>query len=334
MKTKNKKICAAFIVLIIVAGIYACSGSEKSDPNIDYYTCPMHHQIHMDHPGNCPICGMKLVPVYKQTKKEVPQTQNSTVNNLKSVEILLEQQQLISLKRGLVATKDAVKEIRAFGRVAFDPELAVAQKEYVTVLSSAPSLKEAARTRLKILGMSEEEVRSLETSRKTSADLYLPEESGHAWVYATVYADSFSLITPGTEVKIMRSENNQDNISGIVHGLDPIVDMQTRSVRARIQVLDSDVQLKPNSLVDVIFKINFGEKLIVPRSAIIDTGTRSLAFVISNNTHFEAREIGIGDSVGEDVIVLSGLEKGETVVTSAAFLVDSETSLRGVISGM
>lgn len=326
---KNKKIYVTLILLIFVAGIYACSDSKKIDPNIDYYTCSMHPQIHLDHPGNCPICGMTLVPVYKQSGG---QTSASASEKVKSIEISPDKQALIGVKPGFVVKRNAVKEIRAFGRVAFDPELAVAQNEFITILNSAPSLKDTARTRLKLMGMSEDEIRDLEKSRKASTDLYLPQNNGPIWIYATLYSDDYLLITPGMSVKISSSEGNLQNISGVVRGLDPIVAAQTRSIRARIEVTNNETQLKPDAYVDVLFQIELGEKLMVARSAVLDTGTRHLAFVIKSTSQFEAREVRVGDVVGDDVIILSGLTEGETVATSATFLIDSESELRGVIA--
>ena len=117
---------------------------ESGSSTISYYTCPMHHQIHSDHPGNCPICGMRLVPVYRDVSGgqeiEGMQTPKKTgvwpairqvLEKRQSATISEERQRMIGITTEPVVKKAAIHEIRTLGRVAFDPELVVAQREFV-----------------------------------------------------------------------------------------------------------------------------------------------------------------------------------------------------------
>ena len=103
-------------------------------PEIDYYTCSMHPQIHRDHPGNCPICGMTLVPVYKQdvSSHETPH-----------VVIAQHEQTQLGLTTAPVQLKSLTRKIQTFGEVAFDPDLIATQKDYLEIQKSLPELEQA-----------------------------------------------------------------------------------------------------------------------------------------------------------------------------------------------
>lgn len=328
MNKKNIiKICVIILAIAVVAGIFTFY-AQKTDSNIDYYTCPMHHQIHADEPGNCPICGMKLVPVAKQ------KNQSDLMSRQNQISIDQTKQKTIGVTTATVTTKPVKKTLKAFGQVAFDPELAAAQKEYVEILKLSPSLEGAAQTRLKLMGMSENEIESLKKKSKVGSDLYLPNDKTKTWIYAMVYENDRDLIFTGMPAVIKTSSADDKKIDGVVRGISPIIDEMSRATKVRIEVMGSDVALKPNRYVDVYFKLDLGEKLVMPKSALIDTGERKIAYVVHADTDFEPREIETGIETENDVIIISGLNTGETVVTNATFLIDSETQLkRGQNSG-
>ncbi len=301
---------------------------ESARSEIRYYTCPMHPQIHEEHPGHCPICGMTLVPVYKDVGAPLGapplQGQGFTISP--------ERQQFAGIKTTSVIKKEAVKEIRAMGRIAFDPELAVAQKEFLEIAKNVPSLKNAATSRLRLLGMSDDEIKALEKKGKMSSDLYLPQKSDPVWIYANLYQEEMNLVTPGLEAQITLPSNSELSWTGSVKAVDPVVDPTTRTAKARIEVKPGTASLKPNTYVDVSLKIPLGEALLVPKSSVIDTGTRKIVFVVHENQQFESREIQTGPEAGDDFVVKAGLVEGDVVVSAATFLVDSESRLKAAVT--
>jgi multidrug efflux pump subunit AcrA (membrane-fusion protein) len=85
---------------------------------------------------------------------------------------------------------------------------------------------------------------------------------------------------------------------------------------------------------DVALKVDYGNQVVVPQSAVLDSGERQTVFVSQGDGYFAPREVKIGDKVDEKAIVLSGLRAGETVVTSGNFLIDSESRLTSAMGGM
>lgn len=303
---------------------------------ISHYTCPMHPHIHEEKPGNCPICQMKLVAVYKESSSinPLPPTGEGgppAAGRVRGITISPERQQLIGIKTTGAVKKQVFKEILTSGRVAFDPELAIAQREFVEIANNVPSLREASISHLKILGMSHEEIRSLEKKGKVGSNLYLPEKGDSVWIYATLYENEMELVKPGQLALITLPSGSDKTFKGIVRAIDPVVNPTTRSVRARIELPAAGGILKPESFVNVSLQIDLGEALVIPKSSIIDSGVRRIVFVVHKETHFEKREIEIGPEAQEDQIVLSGIKEGEIVVSSATFLVDSESQLKAAV---
>ena len=331
MKTKMVLVFFSIFIIFGITNIMLCTGNKetKEKSNIGYYTCPMHPQIHEDKPGECPICHMKLVPVYKEEATDKGEHQK----HKPGLTISTERQQLIGIRTEEAKVIGATKKIRTVGRVAYDPELAIAQEEYLQVITSSPLLKESAATRLKLLGMSNEEITSLERNKKNVRNLYLPQNNGQYWIYATLYQEDIQLVKLGTKAMVFLDEASGNEIEGIVRSIDRTLDPMTRSVRARIEIKHTEELLKPDMFVTVYLIISLGNNIVIPKSAVLTTGKRSLAFVVSDNTHFEPREISLGEMLEDEVIVEKGITEGERVVSHGTFLVDSESELKSAIGG-
>ncbi len=293
--------------------------SEKSATR--QYTCPMHPQIHMDHPGQCPICGMNLVPEEKRPEGQAPG----------SFLMTSEKQQLIGLKTDTARKEAAARDLRTSGRVAYDPELAAAQREYVEIARNVPSLKAAARSHLRLLGMSDEEILAL-TRKGADTSLYLPGNGDSVWVYATLYQGEMDLVRPGDTATIRLTSSSKESFEGIVRAVDPVINPMTRSARARIEVPGAGGTLRPDTFVNVALRLNLGEALTIPQSSLIDTGTRQVAFVVQEGGIFQPREVKTGPVTEDRVVITEGLSEGDTVVASATFLVDSESQLKGALA--
>jgi len=114
----------------------------------------------------------------------------------------------------------------------------------------------------------------------------------------------------------------------------PDVDPQTRRVRFRATLDNRDHMLKPDTYVNVVWHGESIDRLVIPKEAVIDTGPRKYALLALANGYFESRDVQIGPAVGEFYPVISGVAEGDRVVTSAQFLVDSETNLMAAMQGM
>jgi len=115
--------------------------------------------------------------------------------------------------------------------------------------------------------------------------------------------------------------------------LDPNLTVETRSLRVRIKVPNPGGLLKLEMFVNAAIKADLGMTLALPESALLDSGTRKLAFVDLGEGRIEPREVRIGRAADGYYELLSGVKEGEKVVTSANFLIDSESRLKAAISG-
>jgi hypothetical protein len=104
--------------------------------------------------------------------------------------------------------------------------------------------------------------------------------------------------------------------------------MATRTVRVRLAMANPGLKLKPGMFVNVDLKTNMGRQLVVTASAVFQSGTRQLVFLNHGNGSLEPKEIAVGPRVGDSLVVLKGLKAHDSIVTSANFLIDSESQLQ------
>lgn len=272
---------------------------------------------------------MDLVPIEEETTKPdtVPSTDAESKDKSRTaVTIDSERQQRIGLTTATIANGPAKIAIRAAGRVAFDPELAVAQREYLEARRSGDSsIAEAARRRLILMGMDESQIKELGHRGKSDESLTLPKNT--AWIYATVYERELPFVKISQTANIELSDGASLG-SGTIRAIDPVIDPETRTVRVRIEIPNAEGRLRPNAFVNAIIQNDLGEKLLVPKSAIIDTGERKIAFLVHNGGHFMPREVSLGAELKDSYVVEGGLSSGDVVATGALFLIDSESQLK------
>ena len=121
---------------------------------------------------------------------------------------------------------------------------------------------------------------------------------------------------------------------GRVSYIAPTVDPATRTIEVRIDVANQGGALKPDMFADVVLRVDEGAGLVVPDSAVIDTGDRRLVFLDRPDGTIEPRAIEVGTKLADGYQVLRGLAKGDRVVTSANFLLDSESSLKAALAAL
>ncbi len=223
------------------------------------------------------------------------------------------------------------------------------------VSSGADSLSAAAEQRLEQWDVPPSEIRKLKETGKAITDLtidspisgYITERNAlpnmyvepstklytvadlsRVWVYAQIFQNDISRVKPGDTAQITADSYPGRTFSGQIEEILPQVDMATRTVRVRLAVANPGVKLKPGMFVDVDLKTSLGRQLLVPASAVFQSGTRQLVFLNHGNGSLEPKEITVGPRVGDDFVVLKGLEAHQSIVTSANFLIDSESQLQ------
>lgn len=318
-----------------------CPKCDEGKPDAQCI-CGEHKYIIKGVKMTCPVCKRELKEL---SKEEAPTMEANVVGSLSLTE---RQQQLSGIATVTISKQDVFKEIRTVGKIAYDPELAVAQEEFLIALqtlekvkdssdvgtiSRAQDLVEKSKFRLRLLGMSDEQITELETTKESQRNLILPEDK--VWVYADVYEYELSWIKEGLDVKVTSQSYPGEEFEGRVKAINPVLDPNTRSVKVRLEINNPEKKLKPEMFVDVFIRSDLGKVLAVPKEAILDTGTRKIVWVAKSQGNFQAREIktgpeGIALVDNQEVRVfpvLNGLNEGEQIVTKGNFLLDSQSQL-------
>ncbi len=158
--------------------------------------------------------------------------------------------------------------------------------------------------------------------------LYTIADLSTVWVYANVFQNDVGKLRPGDQAQVTVDAYPGRHFNGRIDQILPQVDTTTRTVRVRLVFSNPGVILKPGMYVSVAIAVKLGRQMVIPASAVLQTGTRAIAFVDHGNGNLEPRTIETGTQVDDSVIVLSGLKPGDKVVSSANFLVDSEAQLQ------
>lgn len=227
--------------------------------------------------------------------------------------------------------------------------------------TSADGLVESARMRLRLFEIGDEEVRDLEQRGKASSELlFRAPFSGHVlvknavegksfmagdslyeiadlsrvWLRAYVFEFEMPFIKVDQDAIIHFPYLNNESFPGKVTFIYPHIEPQSRRGEIRLELDNAQHRIRPDMWANVEIKLNAGDKLTVPVSAVINTGERFIAFVEGKDQHLEPREVKVGTKTDDYYEVISGLEEEEEVVTRALFLVDSESQLKAAIAGM
>jgi len=294
--------------------------------------------------------GMDYIPVYEE---ETAQSEKAP-----TVKITLTQQQLIGVKTEPVRVRPLMRMIRTVAKIAFDPELYKAEQEFIqayrakeTVKSSQSSeingrleaLAQASAFRLKLQGLSDRQIEELRNKTQPDSALLISDAlNPYAWAYLTIYEYDLGSIKAGDHIVLKTIAYPGEEFSGTIETIDPVLDMNTRSVRARARIDNPDGKLKPNMYADAFIHIDLGEKLAVARSAVLDTGIRKMVYIDLGKGQFRAKVVEVGPeavSVGgaEELRyfpVIKGLKENDAVVTTGNFLIDSQSQLTGGMSAL
>lgn len=151
------------------------------------------------------------------------------------------------------------------------------------------------------------------------------------WIMITLYESDLALIKIGDAVDVRLSYDPGKSFSAKITYIDPGLDAQTRTAKARIELANEGLLLKPGMFADVEIKKDLGAVLVVPEDAVIDTGMRKIVFVRVSPVRFEPREVKVGARADGELVVLSGLKEGDAVAVSAHFLIDAESKVQAAL---
>jgi len=165
--------------------------------------------------------------------------------------------------------------------------------------------------------------------------LFTVADLSQVWIKADVYEEQLPQIRPGQQVDISGESLSNQTLHGHVDFIEPSANPQTRTVSVHVHVANPSMRLLPGMFVNATFASRAAQAtVVVPRSAVLDTGTRKIVYVALPNGVFEAREVAVGTPSDDLFPVTGGLKAGEKVVLNGNFLIDSQAHLSSGMSGL
>jgi len=357
-----------------------------------YWHDPMVPGQRFDQPGPSPFMDMDLVPVYETTGEDssgvaisprIQQnlgirtarvTRGTIAPRIEAVGNIAynERDQVVIQARAMAfvealrvrATLDAVDAGEALAEL-YVPSWIAVQEEYLAVAdmegADLATLVDAARQRMRQAGMTQTQIRAVETSGAVNARytvrapiagvvdelgiregmtvmpgdlLYRIHGIDTVWVTAEVPETQAMQVRPGTPVAARSGALPGETFTGTVEALLPSVDPVTRTIEARIEIDNRNRSLIPGMFVSVALSGSASETLLVPTEAVIETGRRTVVIRAERGGTFAPVDIETGLAVGGQTQILAGLNEGDSVVASGQFLIDSEASLSSAITRM
>ena len=367
---------------------------DNSGKTVKYWYDPMAPNQKFDQPGKSPFMDMQLVPKYADESAAGSAEEGGVSvpsQTLQNLGIRVEPARMTNFGDDLAAVGRIEPDERRFYAVqtripgfverlmvravgdpvakgqkiaeVYAPELLAAQQEYLALLKldnvpDSDALKQSARSRLKLLGMTEAEVASITRSGTANPrfGVYAPASGvltelgvregaqlmpgtslmqitdlSTVWLMAEVPERDAARLKIGSPAQIELQSLPSESFKGRVGYFYPMLDETTRTLKVRIELPNRGGHLRPGMYANVMFSGQNHEALAVPTESVIATGTRKV--VIVKELHgFRPAEISTGREGGGNTEILSGLKAGESVVVSGQFLIDSEASLSGVLA--
>ena len=366
------------------------AASEASSSEIDHYTCSMHPSVRQKGPGKCPICGMDLIPVTKDQQEQgvvridearrqligvrtAPVTAAPMKSTFRAVGVVSYDESAlsdVSLKvRGWITKLhvDQTGQRVARGQTLFEmysPELYNAQQDLLLAMggvagaadagSRSEGLARAARQRLHLLGMNDDQIEALAKRGAPAESLPFPSpasgfviekdvvegaavEAGaklyriaaldDVWIEAEVYEANLASVRVG-----QRASVTLDYLPGRIYDAKvsyvyPYLDPKSRTGRVRITLANKGLDLRPGMFANLELSADLGRRVQVPVGAIVYTGPRRLAFVDLGEGRFKPQEVQVGATSDGMYEVLAGLNPGDVVATSGVFLIAAEARI-------
>ena len=373
----------------ITAGLKAGDVDPATGKKILYYHDPMVPGNKFDKPAKSPFMNMMLVPVYQDSDADASQvTVSPRVQQNLGVRTALTTEGTLSSQLSAVGNiafnerDQAIVQARATGfverlhvRATLDrvakgqplvdlhvPDWIAAQEEFLSVRhmqgTDLAPLVDGARQRMRQAGMSDAQIRLVESTGRTQPRVTLTAPisgvlvelmvregmtvmpgatiariSGLStvWAQAEVPESQAALVRPGARVQARSPAAPGATFNGTVQAIVPDVNAATRTLKARVELANAEGRLVPGMFVTMQFMESRAEKsLLIPTEAVIQTGTRTVVMLAEDNGAFRPVDVEIGIESGGQTEIKRGLQVGQRVVVSSQFLIDSEASLKGV----
>lgn len=364
----------------------------------EIWTCSMHPQIRQPEPGDCPICGMALIPLDNNSEEtdqssirmsevamKLANIQTEQVGSLQPTKSLLlsgkvqiDERKLHSQATHISGrieallvnfTGEFVSQGQTIARV-YSPELVSAQEELLEAerhKNTSPELFEAAKEKLLNWKLSTSQIDHIIDSGKVITEFpILANQSGYVtkklavegeyvkqgtslyeladlsevWVMFDVYEGDSQWVRKDDSIFYSVQSIPGKIFSGKIDYVDPVINPKTRVAKVRVHAQNKDGMLKPEMFVSGNVRSQISSKaqtIVVPKSAVMWTGKRSLVYVKSDNNQgvsFQMREVALGADLGADYIIESGLEVGEEIAVNGTFSIDAAAQLAGKSSMM
>lgn len=245
--------------------------------------------------------------------------------------------------------------------LALESRRQLGESEFPEVSRGSKDLLDSTRHRFHLWDISDEHIRDLErtgevlrtlpmhspitgtvikkevlqgTHVEPGEELYTIADLSHLWVLADIYEYELAFVRKGQKATVTLSYEPGTVLNGIVSFIYPTLDPKTRTAKVRVELDNPEDKLKPDMYANVELQVNLGSKLAVPQEAVIESGQKQVVFLHHGGGRLEPRLIQTGAKTGEWYEVLEGLKEGDHVVTSANFLIDSESRLKAVVESM
>ncbi|WP_281613958.1 efflux RND transporter periplasmic adaptor subunit [Flammeovirga sp. SubArs3] len=359
----------------------------------EVWTCSMHPQIRQNEPGDCPICGMELIPASSgnegQDLAHISLSKSAVaLANIQTTKVVKSEAEKELLMQGKIAVDERRTYSQAShisGRIEksyvnylgervrkgqklatiYSPQLVTAQREYFEakkVKDSNPQLLRAAKEKLRLWKLSEDQIKKIDQSGKVMTEfdiradisgvitklnvvegdhvmegqiMYDLADLSRLWVKFDAYESDLAWLNIGDEIEFSVSSYPGQKFTTKVSFIDPFIDPKTRVASVRGNVINAKNKLKPEMFVsgNVNAKLPVNDDVIVvPKSAVLWTGPRSIVYVKVEGEAkptFEMREVTLGTSLANAYVINEGVNIGESVVTQGTYTVDAAAQLKG-----
>jgi Cu(I)/Ag(I) efflux system membrane fusion protein len=399
------------LLCVLLAGIFLgwlffhSSSRDETESHVadkataEVWTCSMHPEIRRTEPGDCPICGMDLIPLIQNSPSS---------SDPEAIHLTRDAAQLANVLTTKVMKHEPVKEVRLYGKVQpderlyqsqvahvpgriekltvnftgesvvkgqvlaeiYSPELITAQQELLETAKTKqlqPELYEAAREKLLQWKLTEKQIEDIEksgavvnnfevlsntsgtvTSKRVNTgdhvssgtSLFEIADLSKMWVLFDAYESDLQFLNKGERVTFTLQALPGTKFTGKIVFIDPVIDPVTRVTKIRVETDNPSGRLKPEMFATGIVSATMSEfknTIIVPHSAVLWTGKRSIVYVKQTENDdpvFKLREVELGPDLGGSYIITDGLTEGEEIVTSGTFSVDAAAQLEGKPSMM
>ncbi len=362
------------------------------------WTCSMHPQVMQPEPGDCPICGMDLIPAESGADGLAPGQFRMTKNALALADVRttivgsatagghsLRLSGTIQENEKAGATQAAYfggrieelfvnfegEEVKSGQKLAslYAPELVSAQQELITasgLKASQPELYKAVRNKLKLWKLTEKQIGEIEASGRVQeyfpvyatvsgtvseirvqagdyvdkgSPLFKIANLGSVWAVFDAYENQVSLLREGQPLIVTAKSYPDAPVEARISFINPVLNASTRTVEVQTVLQNPEGKFKPGMFVTGDLALTHkgqNEALVIPESAVLWTGERSVVYVKTdpNAPVFVMSVIRVVDDVNGEFTVVSGLENGEEVVTQGTFTLDAAAQLKGKKSMM